>query len=92
MLKQNFVKLFILLLFIPIFSAAGLAQEKPSNKQDDRVRTMTIPISIFTKKEQKGNQSGELVQVGDLEVKENGDIKLFYQSAASATRRLPWRF
>jgi VWFA-related protein len=73
MLKQNSAKLFVLLLFTLFFSSVGLSQEKPPKKQDDRVRTMTIPISIFTKKELKENQTGELVQAGDLQVKENGD-------------------
>ncbi|MBA3600970.1 MAG: hypothetical protein H0W45_06940 [Acidobacteria bacterium] len=73
MLKQNSVKLFALLLFTSLFSSVGLSQEKPPKKQDERVRTMTIPISIFTKKELKENQTGELVQTGDLQVKEDGD-------------------
>ncbi len=73
MLKQNSAKLFVLLLFTSFFSSIGLSQEKPPKKQDDRVRTVTIPISIFTKKELKENQRGELVQTGDLQVKENGD-------------------
>jgi len=73
MLKQNSAKLFVLLLFTQFFSGVGLSQEKSPKKQDDRVRTMTIPISIFTKKELKENQTGELVQAGDLQVKEDGD-------------------
>ncbi|HEV8158387.1 MAG TPA: hypothetical protein VGP58_05110, partial [Pyrinomonadaceae bacterium] len=73
MLKQNSAKLFVLLLFTTFFSGVGLSQKKPPKKQDDRVRTMTIPISIFTKKELKENQTGELVQAGDLQVKEDGD-------------------
>lgn len=66
-------KLFVPLLLILILTGAGFGQDKNKKKQDDRVRTMTIPISIFTKKEQKENRAEEFVQVGDLQVKEDGD-------------------
>ncbi len=73
MFKQNSAKFIVALLLTSIFVSVGAAQKKSSLKQDERVRTMTIPISIFTKKEQKENRAEEFVQVGDLQVKENKD-------------------
>lgn len=55
---------------IAIFSASFFAQP-PGPKQ--RVRTVTIPISIFTKKELKQNQAAEFVQADRLSVKEDSD-------------------
>ncbi len=73
MFKQNSAKFTVALLFISLLVSVGSAQKKSLNKQDERVRTMTIPISIFTKKEQKDNRAEEFVQVGDLQVKEDKD-------------------
>ena len=74
MSKINFAKIsgvFLLLaiLFSPIFAQ----KDKNKKKQDGKVRTMTIPISIFTKKELKENQSEEFVQAGNIIVKEDND-------------------
>jgi len=41
--------------------------------QSQKVRTVTIPISIFTKREIKENQTEEFVQAGNLFVREDGD-------------------
>lgn len=57
-------------LFAVLLTAAAFAQ-KPDEKQ--RVRTMTIPISIFTKKELKEKQAEEFVQAERLIVKEDKD-------------------
>ncbi len=73
MFKQNSAKFLIALLLTSILVSVGLAQKKSPKNQDERVRTMTIPISIFTKKEQKENRAEEFVQVGDLQVKEDKD-------------------
>ena len=45
---------------------------QPGNDKQ-RVRTVSIPISIFTKEELKEGQAEELLQVGSLSVKENGE-------------------
>jgi len=80
MFKQNSAKFakFILtaLLLTLTLTSAGSAQGKSPNNQDQRVRTMTIPISIFTKKEQRENRAEEFVQVGDLQVKEANDNQI----------------
>jgi len=50
-------------------SATPLPEPTPRQK----VRTWTIPISIFTKKELKDDQASEFIQADKLTVKENGD-------------------
>ncbi len=61
----------ILLLLIVILAALSVTDiaQKPETKQ--RVRTVTIPISIFTKKELRENQIQEYVQAERLIVKED---------------------
>jgi VWFA-related protein len=51
------------------------ASDKDNKKkpQDKNVRTMTLPISIFTKQELKEKQMTEFVEAGDLFVKEDND-------------------
>jgi VWFA-related protein len=73
MLKKIIVILLVVLLLASILVSVGFGQETNKKRQDERVRTMTIPISIFTKKEQKENRPEEFVQAGDLIVDENGD-------------------
>ncbi len=74
MSKQIYLKLFAVFFFIPVFFGFGLAQENNRrNESGQKVRTVTIPISIFTKKELKQNLTEEFVQAGDLIVKESGD-------------------
>jgi VWFA-related protein len=73
MLKKFFVILLVVLLLASILASVGFGQEKDKQRQDDRVRTVTIPISILTKREQKENRAEEFVQAGDLKITENGD-------------------
>jgi len=47
-----------------------LAQE-PTSRDRQRVRTVTIPISIYTKKELREDQTSEIIQADRLTVKEN---------------------
>ncbi len=71
MLKNKlftFLSIFPLLLFSFNIS---FAQNKSGQTQ--KVRTVTIPISIFTKRELKDNQTEEFVQAERLLVKENKD-------------------
>ncbi len=51
----------------------GGAENKNEQKPSVRVRTVTIPISIFYKAELKDRQPEEFVQAGDLQVKEDGE-------------------
>ncbi|MEP7037225.1 MAG: hypothetical protein ABI891_02685 [Acidobacteriota bacterium] len=73
MSKLKFTNFLTVLLLIPMFLSVGFAQKKDKKKQEDKVRTMTIPISIFTKREKKERQYAEFVEVGDLTVKEDND-------------------
>ena len=60
-----------------VFTATALlllsqfASAQPETDKQ-RIRTVSIPISIFTKEELKEGQAEELLQVGNLSVKENG--------------------
>lgn len=73
MSKLKFINFLLVLLFISMFLSIGFAQKKDKKKQDNKVRAMTIPISIFTKQEKKERQYAEFVEVGDLTVKEDND-------------------
>jgi VWFA-related protein len=64
--KIAFYVIFALLILPGYIAAQG-----PEPKQ--RVRTVTIPISIFTKKELRQQQQEELVQADRLIVREDGD-------------------
>lgn len=70
---SNFLVAFVLLPFIFSFSMAQKPEPKPKKTPEQRVRPMTIPISIFTKKELRENQAEEFVQAGNLIVKEDND-------------------
>lgn len=52
-------------------SATAVLSQPPGDKQ--KVRTVTIPISIFTKQEIKKERAEEFVQVEQLMVKEDND-------------------
>lgn len=71
MLKKLFAISSIAFIAALISANAALGQKK--KQPDEKVRTVTIPISIFTKKEQKENRQDEFVEAGDLTVKEDGD-------------------
>lgn len=58
------------LLVLGFFSTFSFSQEKDKRQ---KVRTMTIPVSIFTKEELKQNQAGEFIEAGEIIVKEAGD-------------------
>jgi len=79
MFFSQFSKLTAALLFISIFSSFSFAQDdKDKNKKQKKdnqpkVRTMTIPISIFTKQELKENQAGEFIEAGEIIVKEDNE-------------------
>ncbi len=69
-------KITAILLLLSIFSTFSNGQKKDKNKQKDneqKVRTMTIPISIFTKQELKENQAEEFLQAGEIIVKEDNE-------------------
>jgi VWFA-related protein len=76
MSKQIFAKIFgVFLLSAILFSPSNAQPDKEKNKkkQDGRVRTMTIPISIYGKQELKTNQSEEIIEAGDIVIKEDDE-------------------
>jgi VWFA-related protein len=75
MLKLNLTKLYTLLLviaclFLPAFSQKTNDKEK---RKKDKVRAVTIPISILSKQEIKDKKTEEFIEAGDIIVKEDGD-------------------
>ncbi|MCZ2392006.1 MAG: hypothetical protein LC113_13135 [Acidobacteria bacterium] len=62
-------KAFVLWCFFAVAGIAALAQPPEGGKQN--VRTMTIPISIFTRKELKEKKAEEIIDVADLTVSED---------------------
>jgi VWFA-related protein len=75
MLKQNLTKLFALLAVFAVFSSVVISQ-KPDDKdkkKKDKVRPVTVPISILTKGEIKAKKTEEFIEAGDIFVKEDGD-------------------
>lgn len=74
MLKKNRSKLLLFFLLALTFSVSAVAQrQNETAEQKQKVRTMTIPISIFTKKELRENQAEEFLQAGNIIVREKGD-------------------
>ena len=59
--------------FLFIFVSAQKNDQENAKISQPKVRTVTIPISIFTKKELRANQTEEFVQADRLIVEENGD-------------------
>lgn len=55
------------------FTPPAFAQNSRGEQQQQRVRTVSIPISIFTKQELREDQTAEIIQVERLIVKEDND-------------------
>lgn len=72
MTQQKFANFLAVFVLLPLLFSFSFAQ-KPKKTPEQRVRPMTIPISIFTKKELRENQTDEFVQAGNLIVKEDND-------------------
>ena len=74
MFFSRILKFTAALLFISIFANLSFSQKNKQKKDDpQKVRTMTIPISIFSKKELKENKTGEFLEAGEIIVKEDND-------------------
>lgn len=68
MTKTFLISVLAMLVALTVFSSIGSAQSEPDKQ---RVRTVSIPISIFTKQELKEGQAAEFVQAERLIVKED---------------------
>lgn len=62
-----------LVIWIAIFLCFSAAAQPPGVESKPRVRPVTIPISIFTKKELRENQAEEFIQADRLIVREDND-------------------
>lgn len=81
MLKSRFTRIFTITLFL-IFSATfvfgqpeGEVNSQSGSPQNGKVRSMTIPITLFTKQELRERQPDEFLQAGDITVKEDNDLQ-----------------
>lgn len=57
--------------FIIILAVQLVFTQEPTNRDKQKVRTVTIPISIYTKKELRDDQTTEIIQADRLIVREN---------------------
>lgn len=75
MSKKNIKNLSVIFLVISIFAVFTFAQKKDdkNKEKNNGVRPMTIPISIFTKREIKEKQAEEFVEAGEIIVNEDED-------------------
>lgn len=74
MIRKNYFAGFLLsAVIIFTLSLVVFAQPPEETAKKGKVRTVTIPISIFTKRELKGGNPEEVVPAGDIMVKEDGD-------------------
>lgn len=73
MSKNRFFRTLALLTLFPGLISVAAAQPPRNEKDKGKVRTVTIPISIFTKEELKEGQIDEIIQAGRIIVKEDKD-------------------
>jgi VWFA-related protein len=81
MSKPKFFRIFTLCSFVFLSSALVFGQPEnrvsvqPTAAQNGKVRTVTIPVTLFTKQELRERQTDEFLQAGDITVKEDGDLQ-----------------
>lgn len=78
MVNQKIIKVLLGFILIPFLFSLGLAQQtgKKDKEKDEGVRPVTIPISIFTKKELKENQAEEFIEAGQIVVEEDQESQI----------------
>lgn len=69
------VSTLFLILSATVFLYSQPPEKENKKKPNERVRLVTIPISIYTKKELKENQAEEFLQADRLTVEENAEEK-----------------
>lgn len=72
MIARHFCAVFVAVLLAANFTFAQPEAEN-SRKRQQKVRTVTIPISIFSKEELKQQIPQEFIEAGNIIVKEDGD-------------------
>lgn len=76
--NKKIFAIFLLIIFTLFFSSVSFPQppkEDKKKKSTDRVRVVTIPISLYTKKELRENQAEEFLQADRITVEENQEEK-----------------
>lgn len=71
MSKPSSVKIFGAFVLVSLVSGFVFSQDK--RKPNQRVRTVTIPISVSSKQDLKENQAREFLEAGNIIVKEDGE-------------------
>ena len=74
MSKPNFIKIFGV--FLLILSASGFIYAQDQKRQNQKVRSVTIPVSISSKQEIREKQAQEFLETGDIIVKEDGEDQI----------------
>ena len=72
-MSKSFLKLVLALTIISALALSSAFAQSESDRQKQKVRTVLIPISIFTKQELREGQMSEYVQADRLIVRENRD-------------------
>lgn len=72
-MSKNFLKMVLALAIISALAPSAAFAQSESDRQKQKVRTVLIPISIFTKQELREGQMSEYVQADRLIVRENRD-------------------
>jgi VWFA-related protein len=62
-----------LTIFLSLVNHSVAQPPETKKKSDNKVRTMTIPITIFSKQELKENQPEEFIEAGNIIVKEDNE-------------------
>jgi VWFA-related protein len=91
--RNKFAVIAVGLFLIHLLLVSNFAQEETRRAQNDstksnqKVRSVTIPVSIFTRRELKEKQTEEFVQAGNISVREDGDeqVILSIRSVGSDT-------
>jgi len=60
-------------LFLAVISEVSISAQTPAERNNQKVRTVIIPISIYTKQEMRQGQAEEYVQADQLTVKEDSE-------------------
>lgn len=73
---KTFASIFLFVFSLSAVSSAQPPTEEPKKRNNnERIRVVTIPISIYTKKELKENQAEEFLQADRISVIENQEEK-----------------
>ena len=84
--RQIIFNLLGFLAILPVFFVVN--GQVPNERDKQRVRTVTVPITIFTKEELRNNQAEEFIQADRLVVKEDKDEQTILSIRSDANTSL----